>query len=60
MFVLNGNPVFRPILSQQDWILISRALSAYGHNADYAELVERLNRQMEAAFEIKPPFGNQK
>lgn len=37
---------FRPIISRSDWALISNALVPYSHNAEYRDLLDRLDRQM--------------
>lgn len=38
-------PVFRPAVSVDDWKIIMSAIEAYAHNADYRDLLGRLERQ---------------
>ena len=46
MFVQTRQSAFCPTLSPTDWVMISTALGAYTHNADYRDLVQRLDQQM--------------
>lgn len=39
----------RPVITLEDWTLISRALSAYSHNSEYQAVIQRLSGQMGAA-----------
>ncbi|WP_136883895.1 hypothetical protein [Paracoccus gahaiensis] len=46
MFVQTRQTAFCPNLSPTDWAMISTALGAYTHNAEYRDLVQRLDQQM--------------
>ena len=45
MFGSDNAFAFRPAVSVDDWKLIMSAISAYSHNAEYRELLGRLERQ---------------
>ena len=45
MFSSENTFAFRPAVSVDDWKVIMSAISAYSHNAEYRELLGRLERQ---------------
>ena len=45
MFGSETTFAFRPAVSVDDWKVIMSAISAYSHNAEYRELLVRLERQ---------------
>ena len=45
MFGSESTFAFRPAVSVDDWKVIMSAISAYSHNAEYRELLGRLERQ---------------
>ncbi len=45
MFRPESVSAFRPAVSPDDWKIIMAAISAYSHNAEYRELLGRLERQ---------------
>ena len=45
MFSSENTFAFRPAVSLDDWKVIMSAISAYSHNAEYRELLGRLERQ---------------
>ncbi|QIR86692.1 hypothetical protein [Paracoccus sp. AK26] len=45
MFASEATFAFRPAVSVDDWKVIMSAISAYSHNAEYRELLGRLERQ---------------
>ncbi|QDA35647.1 hypothetical protein E4191_15840 [Paracoccus liaowanqingii] len=54
MFVSTRQDAFLPTLSSTDWMMIMNALNAYGHNAEYRDLLQRLDRQMTNKAPWKP------
>ena len=45
MFASETTFAFRPAVSVDDWKVIMSAISAYSHNAEYRELLGRLEHQ---------------
>ena len=45
MFGSDNAFAFRPAVSVDDWKIIMSAISAYSHNAEYRELLGRLEHQ---------------
>ena len=45
MFNSEHTVAFRPAISSGDWTMILSAIQAYSHNAEYRELLDRLERQ---------------
>lgn len=45
MFASETTFAFRPAVSVDDWKVILSAISAYSHNAEYHELLGRLEHQ---------------
>lgn len=45
MFGSEHTFAFRPAISSGDWTMILSAIRAYSHNAEYRELLDRLERQ---------------
>lgn len=45
MFASEATFAFRPAVSVDDWKVIMSAISAYSHNAEYRELLGRLEHQ---------------
>ena len=54
MFSSENTFAFRPAVSVDDWKVIMSAISAYSHNAEYRELLGRLERQAKI-IGIAPP-----
>ncbi|WP_158248141.1 hypothetical protein [Paracoccus sp. SY] len=49
MFGSEPTVAFRPAVSLDDWRLILLAIRPYSHNAEYRELLARLERQAKAS-----------
>ena len=45
MYPSESTPTFRLFVSLDDWKAITSTLHAYSHNAEYRELLSRLERQ---------------
>lgn len=45
---------FRPAMSLDDWTMILSAIRAYSHNAEYRELLVRLERQAKISGIVLP------
>lgn len=55
MFRPESVSAFRPAVSADDWKLIIAAIGAYSHNAEYRDLLGRLERQATLNGIAEPP-----
>ncbi len=63
MFRPESASAFRPAVSADDWKIIMAAISAYSHNAEYRELLGRLERQAALngiAEPARPPVSSRR